>query len=284
MTIAAGFFYADGVLVCADSQFTVGASKIDGLKVGHFDASWGQVVCSFAGNVDYAAAAFQACERECEEPKTKTDPRAAFEEILSSFYERHVFAHPKSGRDDTGYSLFLGIRLNHGKAKLYRTQETVLRELRAFDCAGSGEDSVRDLLRFLYRGGMSRTSAVALASYTLSHAKNHIQYCGGPTVIRALDNHGNIDEVSAGKLEDLAVHMERVGCWFVSEAQKFMLGHWLGDDEVFKKRLEILNQRALRMRAAWESMPSIRSGPQLTTLDQIDPQPWPELLGEPDEF
>ncbi len=33
MTIAAGFLYSGGVLLCADSQFTVGPSKIDGLTL-----------------------------------------------------------------------------------------------------------------------------------------------------------------------------------------------------------------------------------------------------------
>jgi 20S proteasome alpha/beta subunit len=276
MTIAAGFLYSGGVLLCADSQFTVGPSKIDGLKVGHFDASWGKVVCALVGNVDYAAAAFQACEREKEKIKTKRDPRAAIEETLSAFYERHVFGHPSYEDGDVEYSLFLGIRQNGQPAKLYRTQETVFRELKAFDCAGSGEDVARDLLRPLYRSGMSRSQAVALASYVVSHAKHHVQYCGGPTLIRALDNDGNVEEMDAGALQDLAFHMEKVGCWFVCEAQKFMLGHWSGDDETFRKRLEILNERAVHIRSVWNSMPSVRLDHQSTIPDQTAQTPWPE--------
>jgi hypothetical protein len=44
MTIAAGMLYKDGVLLCADTQFTVGLQKLDGMKLGKFAASWGQVV------------------------------------------------------------------------------------------------------------------------------------------------------------------------------------------------------------------------------------------------
>ena len=135
MTIALGFVYSDGVMLGADSQFTVGSSKVEGLKVGHFEASWGKVAVTFAGNVDYATAAFQKCERAAELSDTRSAPLDAIEEILSDFYKEHIFAHPgyQSG-GDFDYSMMLAIKLDKERnAKLYRTQDTILREVRSFD-------------------------------------------------------------------------------------------------------------------------------------------------------
>jgi hypothetical protein len=37
MAIAAGFVYDAGVLLCADSQFTVVPAKVDGMRIGIAD-------------------------------------------------------------------------------------------------------------------------------------------------------------------------------------------------------------------------------------------------------
>ncbi|SPE38805.1 hypothetical protein SBA6_950028 [Candidatus Sulfopaludibacter sp. SbA6] len=148
MTIAAGLLCSEGVLVCADSQVTVGTAKLDGSKVGVFETSWGQVIGSFAGNVDYAAAAFQMIERHADSTEVKSSPIDGIETLLSSRYRSHVWEHPQQDSGDYDYSLFLGIRLNEeNHARLYRTTETILREVRSFDCAGSGEEFGRDILR-----------------------------------------------------------------------------------------------------------------------------------------
>lgn len=282
MTIAAGFVYADGVFLFADSQFTVGASKIDGLKLGRFEASWGQVESALAGNVDYAAAAFQRCEREKESEAMCASPLQEIERILEGFYRRHVFRHPNFETEGGGleYSLLLAIRLNaEGVARLYRTQETVLREVQSFDCIGSGEDSARDLLRFLYRSRMSLAQSVALSAYVLSHVKVHVDGCGGKSVAQALDSKGFVDQINSIEFQHLGGHIENIAPWFVCEAQQFMLGHMFGDREAFEKRCEIFRTRMLHMRSLWEARTATQASPQQTKAEPIYQPPWPESPG-----
>jgi 20S proteasome alpha/beta subunit len=274
MTIAAGFVYDDGVLLCADSQFTVGYSKADGMKLGRFNASWGTVMAAIAGNVDFATSAFQKCERESESKDAKENPLEALEEILKEFYRYHVFGHPKYSEGEYDYSLLLAIRIKGERAKLYRTQETALREIKAFDCAGSGEDSARDLLRFLYGTGKRRDYAIALAAYVLKHVKEHIQYCGGPSLIWTLGHNGQVDE-TAGSSE-LAVHIDSTSCWFVCEAQKFILNHVLGDKKTLEKAVGILATRIQYIVNTWESRKVAQSDPQSTIACQPHLPPWPE--------
>jgi 20S proteasome alpha/beta subunit len=279
MTIAAGFVYSEGVLVCADSQMTVGAAKVDGSKVGKFETSWGQIIASFAGNVDYAAAAFQALERAGESEKIKDEPIDGIECFLSARYETHVFGHPQQKSGDYDYSLFLGIRLNaHKTARLYRTSETILREVKSFDCAGSGEDFGRDVLRLLHSPDLSIERAVALASYMLSHTKDRIQYCGGQSMVRMLRHDGSsLDNTEDLRLAQLSRHIEISGNWFVWESQKFLMRHALGDMEQFARTLTVLDSRATFIRNIWEeAIQSGRVDRRSTIPDQSNLPPWPE--------
>lgn len=278
MTIAAGFTFADGVMVFADSQYTIDGSKIDGLKVGRIDASWGCAAGAFAGNVDFAAAAFQQCERASESKNVKRSPVDALGEILEAFYRRHILDHPDNGRENLDYFLFLAIKLKRNRiARLYRTQETVLREIRSFDCAGSGEEFGREVLRFLHRSKMKLDYATALAAYMLAHVKTHAQFCGGSSRIIVLKHgEGDINVMDTPDIEALVHHIEDVAQWFGQEAQQFMLGHTFGDQRDFAKRLDVLNSRAIHIRHLWDSRPSMQSGLQPPKPDSTHLPPWPE--------
>lgn len=276
MTIAAGFLYADGVMLCADSQMTVGSSKLDGMKVGRFDASWGQVASTFAGNVDFAAAAFQQCERECESADVTDLPVVGLAEVLEDFYRRHVFEHPQFESGEYDYSLLLAIRLNgESHAKLYRAEQTIFREIKSFDCIGSGEDYGREIVSLLHDPNLTRSRAVALAAYMLGHVKKHAQYCGGKSVILALQHTGQLDPLETTEVTELANHMENVAAWFVWQAQQFILGHTFGDEAAFERRLEILGTRAKHARYLWESRPEAQSDPQHAQRIPIEMPPWP---------
>ncbi len=284
MTIAAGFTFSDGVMLCADSQMTIGNAKLNGMKVGRMESKWGQVACAFAGNVDWASAAFQACERAKDSREVKKSPVDGIGGILEDFYRRQVFGHPRYESGDYDYSLFVAIRLDgDARAKLYRAEQTIFREVKSFDCAGSGEDYGREILQFLHFPTMKRERAVALASYMLTHAKKNAQYCGGESVILALLNTGNLDRLETMDITELGNHIEATAAWFVVEAQQFVLGHAVGDRQAFDERWEILKTRALRIRTAWESRPSMQLDPRWTKPDEILLPPWPELREAFDE-
>jgi 20S proteasome alpha/beta subunit len=278
MTIAAGFAYRDGVMVCADTQVTIGLSKIDGVKVGRFHSSWGQVICAFAGNVDFACSAFQQCERESESDKMLDDPVGYIRRILKQFYKEHVFNHPRYDTGDYDFNLLLGIRLvTEEKAKLYKAGDTVLREVKSYDCVGIGSDHGRAILRSLCTPIMPRDYALALSAYMMDHAKTHAQYCGGSSVTLGLQHDGKeLDQIQASL--DLANHTANMCKWFVQEAQIFMLGHTQGSIETFEDRLKILNERARYVRNLWDTRASIPLDLQPTRVDSTRLLPWPELL------
>jgi len=275
MTIAAGFVYGQGVLLCADSQFTIGDAKMDGSKLGSFTAPWGTVICTFAGNIDYAAGAFQRCERNLS-GHIKGQPLTVLEDTLGDYYTEHVFEHPDRADGEYDYNLLLAVKLKTEKrTQLYGTYDTVLREIAVFSCTGIGELLGNGTLRFLYRPGMKENEATALAAYMLASVKRNIQYCGGRSVIYVLRNDGSTEDLSSKRL---ALFTESVSGWFVNQAEQFMLTHTFGEEKDFKARLVNLNVDALYLRDLWNQgpMPATQLPRRLTKHDWPDQPPSPE--------
>lgn len=285
MTIGIGLVYKDGVLLCSDSQFTMASSKMDG-QLGYIEASWGRVYAAVAGNPDYGAAAFQQLERTKEDTAAKRAPLRYIENKLKAFYKEHVFGHPLYDKDDEAglsYTLLLSVGLKKGAARLFRVHDTFLREIKSFECIGSGDDAARGVLRFVHTGRYGHKQAIAVASYALEQAKVHADGCGGGSQFAVLTNPGR-KEVASIELNEIAQHFtgER-SCWFVQEAQRFMSGHTLGDKKAFEERLKLFVGRARHLRYLWDSRQSAQPNQKAPKQSRIDLPQWPELLEGYDE-
>jgi hypothetical protein len=274
MTIAGGFCYKDGVLLFADSQFTVGSTKMDGLKLGHFKKSWGSMSCAFAGNVDFATAIFQSCERSLPD-SFGGDPIQALREMLGKHYQSYVLERDPKQVDDFDYDLLLGVKLRGQPAKLYSTVDREFREITTFTCAGCGLDLALVTMKHLHRTTMSKVQALSLASYTLTTVKRNIEHCDGPSVFLSLEHDGNIDTFNDFESCKAVKFVENASGWFVNKAEQLMLTHVLGSHKEFMDRLTNLNVEALHMRNLWERgfSPSIQLPRKSTEHDWPDPQP-----------
>ena len=278
MTVAIGFCFSDSVLVGADSQMTAGDSKLDGNKTGDFTASWGQVIVSFAGNAKYAAAAFQRCQRAKESPPVLADPVEGLMRILKDHYHAHVFSRPEYDKHpEYDYSLFLGIKTNNNNPQLFEVEYGDHREITSFQCAGTGGEYARVVLRWLHSQQMSIDRAVALASYVIGHVKVRAQYCGGATRLKVLTGSGIIDTSEVEKRTTVLIqHIENVGNWFACECEQFLLRHAFGGPEDFAHLVDLLNVRAVRVRHMWDLRLKALEDPEFPIPVLSDPPPWPE--------
>jgi 20S proteasome alpha/beta subunit len=276
MTIAAGLLTTDGVLVCADRQITAGASKLEGNKIGHFEASWSSVIAAFAGNVAYAATAFQACECAKESANIKRNPIQGLNGLLAKRYREHVFTHPLYKSGDCDFSIIFGIRLKKEKrARLYVTTDTEFREIKSFECVGAGEDAGRNLLKYIYNPRYDLRRGVAVASYAISHVADRVQFCGGAPNMGFIRHDGVADVAFQHELELIALHLANVGNWFAWESQKFLMNHLFGDMRKFSSLVDV-NTRAVYIRSCWEDFATGKADLQSTRLDQSRLPPWPE--------
>lgn len=278
MTIAAGFCFNGGVLLCSDSQFTIGNAKIDGMKIGRMEGSWGQALAVCAGNVDYATAAFQECQRRQEYKDFKDDPIAILATTLEDYYRRNVWQNPYLSSGGIDFDMLWAVRLKHdSRARLYRLHETAFRELGAFDCIGAGEDIARDIASFMHHANMPVEYAVGLAGYCISLAKRKAAFCGGKTIVRLLMNGETLDETLNDKLERLLFHMENMSGWFMWQSQKFLMGHFLSDDATFDRQIDVFKSRLEHLRNGWKTIEAGQSDPLAPKADQTDLPPWPGL-------
>jgi hypothetical protein len=285
VTITAGFVYKDGILLCADSQFTVENTKLDGMKIGVSDPSppWGKVIMSCAGNVDFAVAAFQNCLAETWSAQPK-NIISAVRDSLANFYREHVYEHPlyAENPEDYAYSLFVGLKIRGDeKAKLFTTLDTTMRAVGSFDCQGAGADVSRPLISFLFHKDASESYACGVAAHFLHYVKRTVDSCGGPSIIHVLRDDGNTEEFSNSSL---IRYVESTSNGFTFDATKFILSHVSVSDEQFRFGLAELNASAFRRRQLWQPNPAEQSNPKSPTADQSHPPPSPELPGASDGF
>ena len=100
MTVAAGFRFADGLLICADLEMTHGAElKTRGTKIYpySFKASGNKAVFTFSGDVLLSKQCIQKIARALASASSKKS-LSAMQDILADqvyeFHQKYIFKHP----------------------------------------------------------------------------------------------------------------------------------------------------------------------------------------------
>jgi hypothetical protein len=271
MTIAAGFVFDKGVLLCADTEIETPASKNLGIKVGAFAGDWGIVAAAIAGHVDYALAAFQKLEREIVRNGPGEDLIGTIEDSLATYYAENVFGHPQyqSYPEQHAYSFLLAVREEGKISRLYVTNDTVLHEIGTYRCEGVGRDVGHSAIRTLYQSGeMTEDQAVAIGAYTLATVKDNVPGCGGPSTFLIVPSVG---EVYRRSEDALVLHLENVCGWFDQSARQFLMDHMCQSEEEFGKHLLRLNSECQHIRKIWKEQltrKAVQSTPESTIRDR----------------
>lgn len=102
MTIAAGFRFAEGILVCADTEISYGAElKTRGSKVFpySFKKSDNRLIFTFSGDVAYSKMCIQTMARAvaalAPNRWSVTGVYDALKEELFKFHDKYIFKHPR---------------------------------------------------------------------------------------------------------------------------------------------------------------------------------------------
>ena len=117
MTIAAGFRFADGLLLCADTQLTVAQfAKLSGSKIVpiDFESNGGsKVVFALTGSVPYAHMAIEHCRRalaaQPPEQMASADIALTIEDTLEGFCQDHLYKHPAFERGELPVQMLVGV-------------------------------------------------------------------------------------------------------------------------------------------------------------------------------
>jgi hypothetical protein len=205
MTIAAGFFYKGGLLICADTQATGATFKIEGSKLlPHEYDDKTQTIFATVGQVSYARMGVQLAEASIGDlPKGKRTLHAIHEKIIEQTYSlfvKHLYQHPSWAHDENLRVQFLvGVwSAADGQIGFFKTEDTAVERLYGYECLGSGAPLAHFLIRPKYqrREGIDAPPSHdenyvrELAAESFEGVKSHDPNCGGLTQWMTLSNNG----------------------------------------------------------------------------------------------
>ncbi len=222
MTIAIGFRYSGGVLVCSDSLYTVGTLKLNGKKVFRAAVGSERIVFALAGSVPFASMAIEKCLREISaipaEERTKIAMRDATESVLRDVFQQHIYPHPRHGTmDGPGFELAIGAWSHIDGLDFFYTSESAPATILDYHCLGCGHDFAHFILKSISRHPyLPLNTAASVAVHILRLVKERVSYCGGANQFAYLTKEG---EMGSGSSLDLT-GIEEISAALSSQAAK----------------------------------------------------------------
>jgi hypothetical protein len=285
MTIAAGFWHRNGVLLCSDSQQEGGSTKIYGPKIGFFECPGGKIGIAFAGNVRLALSAIDHCSSRLKSVPP-SDTVAELDAELETCYRRAVFSHPLYGKDEAlGYSLLISF-WDRGRqaSSMFVTQEhTMSACYDRFQAIGIGFELANVLARPFAFDEMEEEEVLALAAYVLAQVKENVPGCGGISQFIAMRNDGAVSprlSIVTEQIEDIAARYDKA-------AHRLLFSMIGSGDMAFNEAMLEFGNTARDLKDAWrkarDSNPEVSRYLLLTKDVPSRPQPSPEPPARSDE-
>lgn len=196
VTIAAGFRFNTGILLCADTQYSGEAKTYETklFQIRHKDSS---LVLAVSGRYLFAKRAVERIEANIlaipEDRLSKGNMQDAIEAALRFVYDNHVYTHPDWGTDDAPlFNFVIGMYSPIDGDFLLATDETLTADMDDRVCLGSGA-YLGDYLSRMYTGRYDEMDRVlSLAIYILQQTKSYDQTCGGESEFIVLWDEGGI--------------------------------------------------------------------------------------------
>jgi 20S proteasome alpha/beta subunit len=196
MTIAIGFWYGDGVLVCSDSLYTAGALKLSGKKVFRAEIGEERVIFAIAGSVPYGKMAVEKAVSEiaAKTDRTKAILKKAVEDVLLDVYRSHLYPHPEFRKfGGPEFELVVGAWSHIDGLEFFYTSDTAVTDITDHHCLGYGQDLAYFLIKQIFRHpSLSVDDAASVAVHVLRETKENVSFCGGPSQYACLSKNGKM--------------------------------------------------------------------------------------------
>ena len=266
LTIAAGFTFSDGILICADSEVSDSLakfkeSKIRTVTIGNNET---KLIFAFAGTVPYVKRAIEYCWKGIGEipagERTNDSIRDRIEERLDQFHQKFVYPHPQYKYDPGAIAqLLIGVWPRcTGRPTLYVTYEGVVNEVSEYDAIGTGSYFARYTCANLWQRNMSLQRAILLAAHMLQQTKNNVPGCGKSSAIIYLQVGGVLESASPIDINGIEEYSDR----FVKFMSRIVLdvvdpNVSLGEQlAIFNKTAEEFREQNFRMNQIYKSLSS----------------------------
>lgn len=261
MTIAAGFNFADGVIVCADTEMTQGGlakyheQKIFPVEFG--GAGKGPILAfAITGLAGQAKRAVELCQialrgHHRRNPGNMTNEviRDVIEGALLAFYKKFVFCHPHYKRDEGWIELVIGL-WSHvtGRSSVLVTEGPTVAFANNFDFAGIGAYFARYACGRLFKPYMSLRDITILAAHVLAQTKANVPGCGKQSQFVVITNDGRLSPTS-----DFDVELGEVDTEAFINLTNDLIFALANPDEDLDKVVDKFREKATQIRQHVES-------------------------------
>lgn len=194
VTIIAGFKCRDGIVICADSQETVGSSKRSVPKIqfhkGPFPDFQNQdfinhdlaVVFAGAGDGPFIDKVAELAWQPIRKASNIWQASTAIEAVIKDTYKEYgkIYQQGQCPSAELVYGITMG-----KVSKLFHAYGPIVNE-KEYVSAGIGYYLADFLAGRMYQQHLSTRQCVILAAYILYQAKEHVEGCGGDSQIAVL--------------------------------------------------------------------------------------------------
>lgn len=183
MTIAAGVWCSDGIILCADTEVTEGDTKFQQRKVWN---AGDHLMLTGCGATAHMKMAFDKLAHKFSElrPEHSEAARVVVEDLIFGIYEQHIFPFIQAGHphgNSLDIWLIVALRCANGELALIRTSQTAASLVENYEAVGAGGTIFKYWARYFLDGNFSMDLASYFAMFILREAKNVAFGVGGST-------------------------------------------------------------------------------------------------------
>jgi 20S proteasome alpha/beta subunit len=194
MTLIAAFRCSEGVVLCADSQETVGDVRVAVNKVAPDDAGEYQIAIAGSGNGDLIDGFAYALKLDVQSWPDGLDEKVVYgnlQTLLQEYYEHQVAFYPVDSPGDTLNHFLVCIKPKKKPVIfLWELRGTAVVPVADYTLLGVGASIYRHELKRLYKKKLSGLQAVLLGVHLFSLAKETSNYVGGQTDVIFVNHEG----------------------------------------------------------------------------------------------
>jgi 20S proteasome alpha/beta subunit len=260
VTIVAGFRFNGGVILCADTQETIGEySKSWTPKLVVKPTPWyandspDDLMIAFGGAGD-GPFTDKIIDRAWEDVQTAT----SYDEACNQIEQSIKNTHREYGQIfQNGYlpdvELVYGVKM-HGHSKLFKSSGPLVKEV-DYAAAGIGMHLANFLTDRLHQRYLPGPQAVILAAYVLFQCIEHVDGCGGDPHIAGLNEAGKssmINPVQISLIVDQLKEVRDAAAVLLLNAPDFSM-----KPEVFDKELQSVVEKIKEMRRTGQHLKEI---------------------------
>lgn len=202
VTIAAGFTFNGGLLLCADTKITCDV-KTNESKLFYRTYGDGESATAFAvaaDDLDFATAAISECQDAIAKLNLITasaeEVKQAIEYALVRFHAEHLFPRPEKS-EPADFDLLIGLWLR-GNTQLFASHYTVVNPvLDPYRCIGVGGYLAKFWIKKFLAANpppLTLEDAAMIASYVLKTVTDYDETTGGEVELLIMKDGGEIEE------------------------------------------------------------------------------------------